>query len=261
MKEALDKRENDSDLLVIIIRSARRNDNIFGIHDPPYCDLLPISCRSRRSPILWLSTSGYGWPFAIRLLPSRGSALHQRHLWDCEHVYQKKKQIFRFRSSIRLRQKQNNSVKEKKNVVRRKSASVSESRQPNVERRIKIPIPLIIHIYTHVVEQVIKLEGASFRSKPYRFGVQNGGYVVLETEWSSFINPWTKKLEFVVGQHRVLKGPANPDIFRLPCATEYGQLANISEEVLKEAKIIQGEIRTLLDEVCLLSMIHAAPVI
>lgn len=91
--------------------------------------------------------------------------------------------------------------------------------------------------------------------------MQNGGYVVLETEWSSFINPWTKKLEFVVGQHRVLKGPANPDIFRLPCATEYGQLANISEEVLKEAKIIQGEIRTLLDEVCLLSMIHVAPVI
>lgn len=108
---------------------------------------------------------------------------------------------------------------------------------------------------------MIKLEGASFRSKPYRFGVQNGGYVVLETEWSSFINPWTKKLEFVVGQHRVLKGPANPDIFRLPCATEYGQLANISEEVLKEAKIIQGEIRTLLDEVCFLSMIHAASVI
>lgn len=95
---------------------------------------------------------------------------------------------------------------------------------------------------------MIKLEGASFRSKPYRFGVQNGGYVVLETEWSSFVNPWTKKLEFVVGQHRVLKGPANPDIFRVPNASETGHLANISEEVLKEAKIIQEEIRTLLDE-------------
>ncbi|XP_017763849.1 PREDICTED: period circadian protein isoform X6 [Eufriesea mexicana] len=105
-------------------------------------------------------------------------------------------------------------------------------------------LPFIKDIY----ETVIKLEGASFRSKPYRFGVQNGGYVVLETEWSSFINPWTKKLEFVVGQHRVLKGPANPDIFCVPHATEYGQLANISEEVLKEAKIIQGEIRTLLNE-------------
>ncbi|XP_017791381.1 PREDICTED: period circadian protein [Habropoda laboriosa] len=105
-------------------------------------------------------------------------------------------------------------------------------------------LPFIKDIY----ETVIKLEGASFRSKPYRFGVQNGGFVVLETEWSSFINPWTKKLEFVVGQHRVLKGPANADIFRVLRATDYGQLVNISEEVLKEAKIIQGEIRTLLDE-------------
>lgn len=113
----------------------------------------------------------------------------------------------------------------------------------------------------YIVEQVIKLEGASFRSKPYRFEVQNGGHVVLETEWSSFINPWTKKLEFVVGQHRVLKGPANPDVFRVPRATEYGQLANISEEVLKEAKIIQGEIRTLLDEVRLPSMIQREPVV
>ncbi|XP_031827633.1 period circadian regulator isoform X10 [Nomia melanderi] len=105
-------------------------------------------------------------------------------------------------------------------------------------------LPFIKDIY----ETVIRLEGDSFRSKPYRFGVQNGGYVVLETEWSSFINPWTKKLEFVVGQHRVLKGPANSDIFRVPSATEFGQLVNISEEVIKEAKIIQGEIRTLLDE-------------
>lgn len=45
-----------------------------------------------------------------------------------------------------------------------------------------------------------------------------------------------------------MKGPANPDIFRVSCATEHSQLTNISEEVLKEAKIIQEEIRTLLDE-------------
>lgn len=77
--------------------------------------------------------------------------------------------------------------------------------------------------------------------------MQNGGCVVLDTEWSSFINPWTKKLEFVVGEHRVLKGPADPDIFRITSDTSY--LANISEEVLKEAKIIQDEIQALLDEV------------
>ncbi|XP_020277747.1 period circadian protein isoform X2 [Pseudomyrmex gracilis] len=105
-------------------------------------------------------------------------------------------------------------------------------------------LPFIKDIY----ETVIRLEGFSFRSKPYRFAVQNGDYVILETEWSSFINPWTKKLEFVVGQHRVLKGPMDPDIFRVPRDNERSYLASISEEVLKEAKIIQSEIRALLDE-------------
>ncbi|XP_015189237.1 PREDICTED: period circadian protein isoform X3 [Polistes dominula] len=105
-------------------------------------------------------------------------------------------------------------------------------------------LPFIKDIY----ETVIKLEGSSFRSKPYRFAAQNGSYVVLETEWSSFINPWTKKLEFVVGQHRVLRGPMDPDIFRVPPKNEFAFLTNISEEVLKESKIIQNEIRTLLDE-------------
>lgn len=105
-------------------------------------------------------------------------------------------------------------------------------------------LPFIKDIY----ETVIRLEGSSFRSKPYRFAVQNGGYVVLETEWSSFINPWTKKLEFVVGQHRVLKGPPEPDVFSVSREAECGQFPGISEEVLKEAKIIQEEICALLDE-------------
>ena len=52
---------------------------------------------------------------------------------------------------------------------------------------------------------VMKESGTTFRSKPYHFRAQNGGFVLMETEWSSFVNPWSKKLEFVIGQHRVLK--------------------------------------------------------
>lgn len=129
-----------------------------------------------------------------------------------------------------------------------------ERKKMRMNERLDIPlhvifIKLLMYSLQNVFEQVIKLEGSSFRSKPYRFAVQNGGCVILETEWSSFINPWTKKLEFVIGQHRVLKGPMDPDIFRVSRDTECGYLVNISEEVLKEAKIIQGEIRALLDEV------------
>lgn len=50
-----------------------------------------------------------------------------------------------------------------------------------------------------------QMAGSVFRSKPYRFAVQNGGFAVIETEWSSFVNPWSRRLEFVIGLHRVLQ--------------------------------------------------------
>ncbi|GFY70371.1 period circadian protein [Trichonephila inaurata madagascariensis] len=95
-----------------------------------------------------------------------------------------------------------------------------------------------------IYELVIKEHGSSFRSKPYRFKAQNGCYLMLETEWSCFINPWSHKLEFVVGQHRVLQGPSDIDIFT-PCQT---QEMVLPEEILKECQSIQREIKTLLSE-------------
>lgn len=50
-----------------------------------------------------------------------------------------------------------------------------------------------------------QIAGSVFRSKPYRFAVQNGGFAMIETEWSSFVNPWSRRLEFVIGLHRVLQ--------------------------------------------------------
>nr|AHW98220.1 PER [Ceratosolen solmsi marchali] len=105
-------------------------------------------------------------------------------------------------------------------------------------------LPLIKEIY----KIVINLESKTFKSKPYRFMIQNGSFVVLETEWSSFINPWTKSVEFVVGQHKVREGPVDPDIFHPPGNRRNDLLANISDEVMKEAQIIQKEIVSLLVE-------------
>lgn len=48
--------------------------------------------------------------------------------------------------------------------------------------------------------------GVSFCSKEYRFLIQNGCYITMNTEWTSFVNPWSRKLEFVIGHHRILKG-------------------------------------------------------
>ncbi|XP_058800820.1 period circadian protein isoform X2 [Phymastichus coffea] len=105
-------------------------------------------------------------------------------------------------------------------------------------------LPLIKDIYETMIN-MSTLSISSFRSKPYRFIIQNGCFVVIETEWSSFINPWTKKLEFVIGKHRVLKGPTDPNIFRPPGDSKNNLLANISVEILKEAKIIEKEIKEL----------------
>lgn len=94
-------------------------------------------------------------------------------------------------------------------------------------------------------EQVVKTEGLPFRSTPYRFVTQNGDYVLMETEWSAFFNPWMQKMEFIVGLHRVLRGPTNPNVFQAPSDRQRSLLANIS----KESEIIQNEIRAILNEV------------
>jgi hypothetical protein len=53
--------------------------------------------------------------------------------------------------------------------------------------------------------EVLQEQGKPFKSKPYRFRVFNGSFAMLETDWSCFINPWSWKLEFVIGQHRVVQ--------------------------------------------------------
>ena len=90
------------------------------------------------------------------------------------------------------------------------------------------------------------LQGKPFRSRSYRFKIKNGGYILLETDWSCFINPWSKKLEFVIGKHTVLKGPPKPDVF---CADEDEEETSPDDEALRsESKATQEEIRLMLTE-------------
>ncbi|CAG5103465.1 Similar to per: Period circadian protein (Periplaneta americana), partial [Cotesia congregata] len=110
-------------------------------------------------------------------------------------------------------------------------------------------MPIIKEIY----KTIIRNSGAAFKSKPYRFIIKNGEYVLLETEWSAFINPWTKKIDFIVGQHRVVRGPVNINIFDDSYRQLSGSMTNIitdkfTEEVLIKSKIIEGEICALLAE-------------
>lgn len=100
-------------------------------------------------------------------------------------------------------------------------------------------LPLLKTVYGAVMRK--GETGAAFRSQPYRFLIRNGCYVTLETEWTSFVNPWSRKLEFVVGHHRVLKGPECVDIF-------VEHTTKFSEDTIAKSKILKEEILQLMTE-------------
>ena len=87
--------------------------------------------------------------------------------------------------------------------------------------------------------------GSSFFGKPYRMLAQNGCYITVETEWSSFINPWSHHLEFIIGYHHVLRGPSIPNVMELKVIDNPEKFP---ESVLNESKAIQNEILKLLSK-------------
>lgn len=64
---------------------------------------------------------------------------------------------------------------------------------------------LVKSMYEMVMKSSQAING-KFLSKPYRFLARNGCYITLETEWTGTFNPWTRKLEFITGNHSVLRG-------------------------------------------------------
>lgn len=96
------------------------------------------------------------------------------------------------------------------------------------------------------VYETIMIKGqtsASFLGKPHRFLTLNGDYVEVETEWSSFVNPfhWEHHIEFVIGNHRVLKGPSNTNIFVMP-----ENPPQFAESVINDNKTIVSDILKIL---------------
>ncbi|XP_052465257.1 period circadian protein homolog 3 isoform X2 [Carassius gibelio] len=62
--------------------------------------------------------------------------------------------------------------------------------------------------------RILKYAGQPpFEHSPVRFQCQNGDYVTLDSSWSSFINPWSRKVAFIIGRHKVRTGPLNEDVF------------------------------------------------
>ena len=76
--------------------------------------------------------------------------------------------------------------------------------------------PSDLLIIKEAYENIMGSQGKPFKSRPFRLKAKNGCYITVETIWSCFINPWSKKLEFIDGKHKIVKGPTNVNVFSEP---------------------------------------------
>ncbi|XP_069502571.1 period circadian protein homolog 1 [Ambystoma mexicanum] len=76
------------------------------------------------------------------------------------------------------------------------------------------PLMLAIH------KKILQYAGQPFDHSPIRFCARNGEYVTIDTSWSSFVNPWSRKVSFILGRHKVRTGPLNEDVFTAPKGSE-----------------------------------------
>ncbi|XP_056133569.1 basic helix-loop-helix ARNT-like protein 2 isoform X2 [Lampris incognitus] len=63
----------------------------------------------------------------------------------------------------------------------------------------------------HLAEQHRKVlrSKEKIETSCYRFKTKYGPYVLLQSQWFSFTNPWTKEVEFIVSVNRVISGPGH----------------------------------------------------
>uniref|UniRef100_A0A8C6MCM2 Period circadian regulator 3 n=1 Tax=Nothobranchius furzeri TaxID=105023 RepID=A0A8C6MCM2_NOTFU len=87
--------------------------------------------------------------------------------------------------------------------------------------------PLMLSMH----RKVLKYAGQPpFEHSPVRLRCQNGDYVTLDTSWSSFINPWSRKVAFIIGRHKVRTSPLNEDVLAALNRTE----VPVSHEEIKD---------------------------
>ncbi|NXD87358.1 PER3 protein, partial [Halcyon senegalensis] len=95
--------------------------------------------------------------------------------------------------------------------------------------------PLMIAVH----RKILKFAGQPpFEHLPIRFCTQNGDYVILDTSWSSFVNPWSRKVVFIIGRHKVRTSPLNEDVF--------AARSKETSSVEKDIRELQGQIYKLL---------------
>ncbi|KAK6175526.1 hypothetical protein SNE40_013973 [Patella caerulea] len=66
----------------------------------------------------------------------------------------------------------------------------------------------------HTYRRVITMKGQPFKTLKMKLKTKNNDWITVETEWSCFVNPWSNQVEIIMGKHKVISGPKDPDIFK-----------------------------------------------
>uniref|UniRef100_A0A671LYC7 Period circadian protein homolog 1-like n=1 Tax=Sinocyclocheilus anshuiensis TaxID=1608454 RepID=A0A671LYC7_9TELE len=95
--------------------------------------------------------------------------------------------------------------------------------------------PVLIYLHPEdrllmvaIHKKILQFAGQPFDHSPLRMRARSGEYLTLDTSWSSYINPWSRKVAFIVGRHKVRTSPLNEDVFT---ALEDGEVRTMSPDV------------------------------
>uniref|UniRef100_A0A0K0DF91 PAS domain-containing protein n=1 Tax=Angiostrongylus cantonensis TaxID=6313 RepID=A0A0K0DF91_ANGCA len=106
-----------------------------------------------------------------------------------------------------------------------------------------------VHIIRQAHIDLHNSRGRVVRSvAPLRFVAHNGALLRTDTEWSAYVNPWTRKIDMVVARHRILDAPiGDANVLDSPVKDQ-------SLHVLPSAmaKTFEDELRTLMNKVALI---------
>nr|AAO38747.1 period 2 circadian clock protein [Danio rerio] len=87
-----------------------------------------------------------------------------------------------------------------------------------------IGTPVLLHLHPNDRPTMLGIHRKICAGQPFdhsiRFCARNGEYITIDTSWSSFVNPWSRKVSFVIGRHKVRMGPVNEDVFAAPATAE-----------------------------------------
>uniref|UniRef100_A0A673HBY7 Period circadian protein homolog 2 n=1 Tax=Sinocyclocheilus rhinocerous TaxID=307959 RepID=A0A673HBY7_9TELE len=115
-----------------------------------------------------------------------------------------------------------------------------------------IGTPVLLHLHPSdrpvmlgIHRKILQYAGQPF-DHSIRFCARNGEYITIDTSWSSFVNPWSRKVSFIIGRHKVRMGPVNEDVFAAPAAAEGKSVDSDIQEITEQIHRLLLQVRKLI---------------